>query len=1002
MALPNYSRLLFIGGTDTIANTPADVTELSSYLSTNGFTGVYLAQGSFDTNASNINSLITTLNVPLVGAVGGSSASADIVNTYNLTYHNANFFLMYDNFWYSGQRFAPTGWLDEYQGITNISRSFWTTNYQNTQSSDIRTSGYTEVDAAIEQIAATGYTTNVGVLLSTFEQGVPRYFSAANDKKSTNIFNKLDILAEAVRTMYAGGTLPGSVQLLLDTTFLDSTKWYGHVYNDIGNLWYPTATTQFGNGRLKITTTATHNIKVLVANNSASISYPSMAGPCWVKVKFTTGRWDNTNPNSYVYFNVDNGYQETIGYTDTTKSIGPVANIQPYSTYEMLRYIPAGATGGASIITANPNYTSGHTWAIHLFNSQAGEVNELQNLEMTAYPEKPPTKLPIHFYVHAGQIDFGSSEDFSGYSIQAASSFDNFEKKLVKNVVDRMTKFQKDHLIVKGFAYYKYPYAQAALNAPGNITGFSAVPSQNSAFLSWSPGTGGTPTSYSVYVSSTTPVPTGSMTPTVVTSPSITVTGLSSSTPYYVVIVANNGVGSSSGPATNTFTTTSVPVAPALGEYRILLIEEGVIGDTAKENERLSYANTIGANFIQMYGGYGLSATDTANFIKKARTTYGIQKVGVIVNGKHNASQSIAYNDSRIDPDEKWDDFNIESEFWASGGSKVSCRVYVSSAVNGSTYTIRINGVDHTITAASTNTTSVTTQLYNKLVADFGGTSFYNTMSFTQTGNYISIVGSSSVTYGPEPAPVTGPTNVFTSGTFTVSASTHNPDQLYCPVYVEAKYNGVLVSGDRSPNALGTDDPNYDQTKIGIMDRPTGMTTLTWMACAKYLMSASVARGNEWTVSAYVANYGSVGSTSNRWGLVEAKYMMENLDIYEATNYVSSISVPSNMKGQLYYMADATRLYGASRPFGAKASQSFVPLWSAECPPSSTNTFNGLYLKTYSASFYPNMSGGLDQAESDWSSSYISNTVLSSRSYLDYTGTAYFHYPHMKINYKYP
>jgi len=817
MALPNYDRLLFIADVDTIANSAVSRSAVASYVSSNGFNGVYLAEGSFDTNAANINTLIGAINViPTVG-VGGNTTSATKIVTYNTTYDNVDNFLMYNNFWYDGSPF--TTWLSQYDAITSISSSFWVTNYQDNFSANITASGYTEVGAAKAQITATNQDNELGVLLSIFEQGVPRYFSSANDKKSTNVFNKLDILAQATKEL-----------------------------------------------------------------------------------------------------NLNN-------------------------------------------------------------------------------------KLPIHFYIHAGQVDLGSSEDFSGYSIQAAGSFDEFEKKLLKTIVNRMTKFQRDYLDVKGFAYYKYPYAQAALAPPSCVTGITIVPGSTTAFIDWSDGPGGIPTSYDVYLD-TNSNPSASATPVNTVGSSITVTGLNPSTTYYVAVIAKNNIGAASGCTTSNFTTTSTPVTPpsVLGNYRMMYVNDSAMSSTITQNDMLTYAQAIGVNTLLVYGGWYRSGTSLASFISRSRSDYGMQKVSCVVTGRYQAELGIAYNDSRTNASEKWDDFCTENEFWRGSGwsEAIKCTVKIENAVAGATYTIRINGIDYTITAASTNESSVATQLYNQMTASLGGNILYNTIGFSKSGDEITILRSDSlygaVTWGAYPAPQTNNTNIFTSGSLVAVSSSYNPDKISCPIYVEVKYNGVIVSGDRTPSAprWGTDNPNYDQSKISINDSGIGSPTLTYLSLVKYLHSESVSRGNEWTVTAYVSNYGSPGSSSNRWRLVEAKYMVENIDIFQATNYVTTIGFNSDLKGKTYYLADAARIYGA------KPSQSFVPLWSGQVG----SYFGASVLPTYRSNFYPNVSGGLDQLESDWSASYAAAVPFTTRSYLDFIGASYFAYTPLQIatgaTYKFP
>lgn len=812
MALSNYDRILFVGNTDNIADTPASASVLATYLSDNGFTGAYLAQGNFNTNGSDINSLIGTISVSLVGAVGGNSSEAADVVTYNSSFANkAKVFIMYNQFWDSETRFSS--WLPDYNSITGISSSFWIGQFQTTQSQDIRIDGYTEIESAKEIIKATNTSSLAGVLLDVFNVGVPKY-TTANDKTVTNTLRRLDILADAVRQLRDAGA---------------------------------------------------------VASNF---------------------------------------------------------------------------------------------------------------------------KLPIHFYYHVGQAEYGSSEDYSGYSLASLGTFDAFESKVLKTVVDRTTKFQRTYLDIKGFAYYKYPYAQAALNIPDCISSLSISPGNATAYLSWTRAlTGGTPSSYDIYID-TTPNPSASASPINVSSTNYTVSGLTSNTTYYVAIIAKNSVGSSGGCTTYSFTTTNVPVGPAIEKFRILYLNDisTYLGNSSQENIRLNYAKTIGANVLQLYGAVpslSVGSTPLAAFIKKAKQNYDINKVSCVVFSRYQASHSIAYNLSRVDPLERFDDFNIENEFWF-GDYRLNNRFWVTNAVNGASYTIRINGIDYTVTSATTNESTLAQQLYNQIVSQNGSTTLYNgvRVSYTAGNSYVSLTAPAATTLKTAEAPITDNRNIFTSGGLVAVSSSYNPGKLYAPFYTEVKYNGVVVSGDRSPYRT-SDDVNYDQSKIAVEDKSC-TTTLHWLALAKWLhetVSASnSANGTNWTVSAYVQNYTPPG---RRWASVEAELMVQYIDLYEATNYVTTIDAPRAINSQLNLLANACVSVG-------KPSQSFTPIWSAE------SIYNGVYLPTYSASFYPNMSGGLDQAESDWSASYASNATPATRSYLDLAGTSYFSYLEMQTAYKYP
>jgi hypothetical protein len=93
------------------------------------------------------------------------------------------------------------------------------------------------------------------------------------------------------------------------------------------------------------------------------------------------------------------------------------------------------------------------------------------------------------------------------------------------------------------------------------------------------------------------------------------------------------------------------------------------LGDTTRENKVLRYANQMDFNYIIFYdlniGWTALQKNKLAAFIKKARTNYGIVKVGA--SGETYdffLNRIVGYNNSRTDASEKFDVLNYEFEFW--------------------------------------------------------------------------------------------------------------------------------------------------------------------------------------------------------------------------------------------------------------------------------------------------------------------------------------------------
>lgn len=111
------------------------------------------------------------------------------------------------------------------------------------------------------------------------------------------------------------------------------------------------------------------------------------------------------------------------------------------------------------------------------------------------------------------------------------------------------------------------------------------------------------------------------------------------------------------------------------------------LGIASDENDILSYAQGNGFNYILIYdlGDINWSSTTEKNqlaaFIRKAKTQYGIIQVGGVVEYSGYVTQKILpYNDSRIDPLERFNVINLEFEFWVSSNVSYYCTKFLQAA----------------------------------------------------------------------------------------------------------------------------------------------------------------------------------------------------------------------------------------------------------------------------------------------------------------------------------
>ncbi|ARV14483.1 T9SS type A sorting domain-containing protein [Polaribacter sp. SA4-12] len=119
---------------------------------------------------------------------------------------------------------------------------------------------------------------------------------------------------------------------------------------------------------------------------------------------------------------------------------------------------------------------------------------------------------------------------------------------------------------------------------------------------------------------------------------------------------------------------------------------ELIIGNTTAENILLEYAQANNIETLLLYGLHifnannNLSNTETnyvlANFIYKAKTIYGVISVGATAeNGNFFTNTIDTYNNSRSDPLEKFDIYNLEFEYWsnyATGPGGYYCNTYLT------------------------------------------------------------------------------------------------------------------------------------------------------------------------------------------------------------------------------------------------------------------------------------------------------------------------------------
>lgn len=101
-----------------------------------------------------------------------------------------------------------------------------------------------------------------------------------------------------------------------------------------------------------------------------------------------------------------------------------------------------------------------------------------------------------------------------------------------------------------------------------------------------------------------------------------------------------------------------------------------IIDNESAENELLLHAQSNGYNYLILYNLYAihnslfditnpLTSLPLANFIEKARTTYGITQVAAVGETYNSFNNIHDYNlDHSANPNQQFDHYNIEFEFW--------------------------------------------------------------------------------------------------------------------------------------------------------------------------------------------------------------------------------------------------------------------------------------------------------------------------------------------------
>ncbi len=111
------------------------------------------------------------------------------------------------------------------------------------------------------------------------------------------------------------------------------------------------------------------------------------------------------------------------------------------------------------------------------------------------------------------------------------------------------------------------------------------------------------------------------------------------------------------------------------------------LGNTTEENAILDYAQGNGFNYILLYdlGDIDWNSSSEKNmlaaFIRKARTQYGVLQFGGVVEySGYVTLKLIPYNNSRLDPLERFNVINLEFEFWVPSNVSYYCTKFLQQA----------------------------------------------------------------------------------------------------------------------------------------------------------------------------------------------------------------------------------------------------------------------------------------------------------------------------------
>ncbi len=157
---------------------------------------------------------------------------------------------------------------------------------------------------------------------------------------------------------------------------------------------------------------------------------------------------------------------------------------------------------------------------------------------------------------------------------------------------------------------------------------------------------------------------------------------------------------------------------------------ENILGDVSAENTLLSYAQANDIETLLLYGLHIVHANHDlpnpatnvvlADFIAKAKTTYGILKVGATSESANSFTNVIdAYNNSRTDPLEKFDIYNLEFEYWissATGPGGYYCTNYLTPnglpCTEAGAFQLYLSILKTMKSLAANNTHPITTEAY--------------------------------------------------------------------------------------------------------------------------------------------------------------------------------------------------------------------------------------------------------------------------------------------------